>query len=118
MVESFRDLIVWQKSMDAVVTIYDVAKRLPEFERFGLWSQMTRAITSAPTNIAEGSRRGSRRDYAQFISIARGSLGELETLVLITARLGYISEERAEDVLADLDEIGRMLTSLRKSLVR
>jgi four helix bundle protein len=118
MAESYRDLIVWQKSMDMVVTIYDLADRLPDNEKYGLQSQMARAAISVPTNIAEGSRRGSRRDYAQFISIAHGSVAELETRVMIAERLRFMPDDRAAEALAGLSEISRMLTSLRSSLIR
>jgi four helix bundle protein len=79
---------------------------------------MIRAVISVPANIAEGNRRGSRRDYAQFISIARGSLAELETYVLISMRRGYILANQGDDLMDSLDYVGRMLTNLRQSLIR
>lgn len=118
MVESYQDLIVWQRSMDSVEGIYQLASGFPEYERYGLWSQITRAAVSIPANIAEGSRRGSRRDYAQFVSIARGSLAELETLLLIAVRLGYVSSASANPLLSGLAEVSKMLGALRTSLLR
>lgn len=118
MVDSYRDLVVWKRSMDAVEDVYMLANGFPNYERYGLWSQITRAAVSIPANIAEGSRRGSRRDYAQFVSIARGSLGEVETFLLIAVRLGYISDDRALPLLDDLTEISKMLSALRASLLR
>ena len=118
MVESYRDLIVWQRSMDVVEDIYRLASGFPSYERYGLWSQITRAAVSIPANIAEGSRRGSRRDYAQFIAISRGSLGEVETFLLIAVRLGYVNDQDAEPVLSELTEISKMLNALRSSLLR
>jgi four helix bundle protein len=117
-VESYRDLIVWQKAMDAVEDVYQLAKDFPEYERYGLWSQFTRTAVSIPANIAEGSRRGSRRDYAQFVAVARGSLAEAETFLMISVRLGYIVQKQAEPEFASFDEISRMLNALRASLLR
>jgi four helix bundle protein len=100
-----------------VEQIYKLARRFPDYERFGLWSQVTRAATSVPANIAEGSRRGSRKDYAQFVAIARGSVGEVETFLLIAIRLGYISKDEAAEALEQLTEISKMLASLRTRLL-
>ena len=118
MVDSYRDLIVWQKSMDAVEDVYRLANRFPQYERYGLWSQITRAAVSIPANIAEGSRRSSRREYAQFVSIARGSLSEVETFLLIAERLDYVQSDATASLLADLTEISKMLAGLRNSLLR
>ena len=115
-IESHRDLRVWQKGMDLVETVYGLTRTFPLEERFGLVSQATRAVVSVPTNIAEGHARGTRRDYAHFVSIARGSLMELETLMMISIRLRYVTPERAAETLATVTELGRMLTTLRKKL--
>lgn len=79
MINSFKDLIVWQKSMDLVESIYRITEKLPSKEQFGLISQMRRAAVSIPSNIAEGYGRQSKGSYTQFLSISRGSLLELET---------------------------------------
>ena len=118
MVESYRDLIVWQKSMDVVEEVYNVAKGFPAYERYGLWSQITRAAVSIPANIAEGSRRGSQRDFAHFVAIARGSLGEVETLLMLAVRLRYVTDRTASALLSDLTEISKMLRALRTTLLR
>lgn len=88
-IQSHRDLAVWQKGMDLVEAVYSMTSIFPIDERYRLVHQSTRAAVSVPANIAEGHARGTRRDYAHFISIARGSLMELETYVMIAGRLRY-----------------------------
>jgi four helix bundle protein len=117
-VRSHKDLDVWQLSMEFVERIYALAKRLPDSERYGLISQMTRAAVSVPANIAEGNARGTRRDYAQFVSIARGSLMEVETYVLLAVRLEYVRQEAVDDLLALVTRISKMLGSLRRRLLQ
>lgn len=116
-IASHRDLKVWQAGMDMVEQIYRVARQLPDSERYGLASQMTRAAVSVPANIAEGHGRGSRRDYAHFVSLARGSLMETETHLLLTVRLGFIHQRTAAGVLKLITEISKMLTALRTRLL-
>ncbi len=113
MVRSHRDLVVWQRSIQLVKEIYRVSRYFPDTERYGLVSQLTRAAISVPANIAEGNARATRRDYAQFVSIARGSLAEVETYLIIAVELGYISSDEITALNQELDEIGRMLTALR-----
>jgi four helix bundle protein len=112
-VRSHRDLVVWQRSIQLVKEIYRVSRYFPDTERYGLVSQLTRAAISVPANIAEGNARATRRDYAQFVSIARGSLAEVETYLIIAVELGYISSDEITALNQELDEIGRMLTALR-----
>ena len=95
-IKHYRDLLVWQKSMDLVVASYDLAKRLPHRENFGLISQIERAAVSVPANIAEGHGRKHTGDYLHHLSMARGSLLELETHILITVRLGYLQPKETE----------------------
>ncbi len=116
-IDSHRDLLVWQKGMDLVDAIYSMTRGFPDDERFRLVSQATRAAVSVPANIAEGHARGTRRDYAQFVAVARASLMELETYVMIARRLGYKGTENAPDVLERISELSRMLTSLRQRLL-
>lgn len=116
-IESHRDLNVWRAGMEMVERVYMVAKQLPNSERYGLVSQMTRSAVSVPANIAEGHARGSRRDYAQFVSIARGSLMETETYVLLSVRLGFTERAAVSDLLDLISQISKMLTSLRNRLV-
>ena len=116
-IESHRDLRVWQKGMDLVVAVYAWAKQLPPEERFGLLQQITRASVAIPANLAEGHSRGTRKDYAHFVSIARGSLMETETYVMIAERLGFAKAEPTGELLERITELGRMLTALRQRLV-
>jgi len=108
----FRKLIVWQKAMELVRMVYQTSKGFPADERYALTDQLRRAVVSIPSNIAEGSGRASNRDYAHFLSIARGSLYETMTQLEIAQSLGYIDEYDSCNVLAQ--EVGRMLTSLMK----
>jgi four helix bundle protein len=115
-IRSHRDLIVWQKSMDLAEVVYHLTTQFPAIERYRLCAQVTRAAASVPANIAEGSARGSRRDYSNFLSIAKGSLMETETFLMLAVRLKYISQEEAATAFALLTEISKMLTSLRSRL--
>ena len=115
-IESHRDLIVWQKSMDLVDRVYSITRSFPSDERFGLTSQIRRAAISVPSNISEGHSHSSRNDYAQFVSIAKGSIMELETQLVIASRQLYISLDALKPVMSILNEVDRMLTSLRKKL--
>lgn len=116
---SYRDLVVWQKAMTFVADIYRVTQSFPGHEMYGLTSQLRRAAVSVPSNIAEGQGRSSDREFALFISHALGSLMEVETQVLIAQDLGYIEKPRAEQLLQQSAEIGRLanglLATLRKS---
>lgn len=103
--------------MDLVVLVYKVAETFPAFEQYRLTSQLTRAAASVPANIAEGFSRFAPADYARFLAIAKGSLMETETFVMLACRLEYVHEEQAELVLARIDEIDKMLTSLRKRVL-
>ena len=113
-VKHYKELIVWQKSMDLVVLIYAITKQLPKDELYGLSSQMRRAAISIPSNIAEGSERGTSKDFAQFLRIADGSSSELETQLLICERLFPNIDTMASRAL--IDEIQRMLDGLMKSI--
>jgi four helix bundle protein len=115
-IATYRDLIVWQKSMDLVAKCYDFSKFLPASEAYGLAAQIQRAAVSIPANIAEGYGRHHLGDYLHHVSMANGSLKELETHFLIAARLEYLSKERCEQILKLTDEIGRMLAALTRGL--
>ncbi len=115
-IRSHRDLVVWQKAMDLAVEAYRIVRALPDAERFGLISQLTRAATSIPANIAEGHGRTGTREYANFLSIARGSLKELETLLELAVRVGYLKAEDIHAAQTVADEVGRMLTTLIQRL--
>jgi len=115
-VRDYKDLLVWQKSMQLVELVYLWTQQFPTEERYGLSSQMRRAAVSIPSNIAEGRRRNSRKDFASFVDIAFGSASELETQALIAEKLQYGSWEEFTKCMGLLDEISKMLWSLRRSL--
>lgn len=114
--KGYTDLQVWQKGMDLAALVYGLTAAMPRAERFGMCSQMQRAAASIPANIAEGYQRGTRKDYARFISTARGSLAETETFLRLAIRVGHLGEEQAAPSLALADELSRMLTRLRQRL--
>jgi four helix bundle protein len=112
----FKDLIVWQKSMDLTVEIYKLTKYFPKEEHYSLTNQIHRAAVSIPSNIAEGKGRNSKAEYLHFIAIAQVSLAETETQLILAIRLGYITEEQASKSLLLREEISKMLYSLRCKL--
>ena len=116
MLESYRDLKVWQKAIELVVGCYKLSKTFPKDEIYGLTSQLRRAVVSVPANIAEGYGRGSRKEYLQFLLIAQGSLKEVETHIIIAQRLGYITQLQVEGALTRTEEKGKMLGSLIRTL--
>lgn len=115
-VRSHRDLTVWRKAMDVARDVYRMTDGLPKKEEYRMTAQLIRAAISIPANIAEGNARGTRKDYANFVSIARGSAAELETLLLLTLEAELAPASRVNDLLARVEEVGRMLTGLRRSL--
>jgi len=115
-VNSYRDLEVWQKGMDFAAEVYRLAKLMPKAEEYRLVSQVLRAAASVPANIAEGNARGSRKEYAQHVSIARGSLAEAETFLVLAIRAGLLPGEEAGFALALADRLGRQLNVLRHRL--
>ena len=112
----YSELKVWHKSMDLAVEIYQLVKFLPKEELYGLSDQMRRAVVSIPSNIAEGHQRSATKDYIRFLFIAKGSLGELETQLLLCERLGYVNNEISRPIYSRCEEIGRMLSGLINSL--
>jgi four helix bundle protein len=115
-IESYKDLIVWQKSVELVTDIYKLTERFPKTEMYGLTSQARRAAVSIPSNIAEGKRRGTQKDYRKFLLIAYGPGSELETQILIAKNLDFISDEITENVDGLLDEVMKMLNVLIRKL--
>lgn len=113
-ITSYKELAVWQKSMVLVKEIYSLSESFPEYERFGLTSQIRKSSISIPSNIAEGWGRLSRKNYIQFLRISRGSLFELETQILIAIELNYINDNEISQNL--ITEISKMLNSLIKKL--
>ncbi len=114
MPQSYRELMVWQKAVELVTEIYKVTQSFPDAEKFGLTSQIRRCAVSVPSNIAEGQGRNSPGEFLQFLGIAKGSLCELETQIIIATNLKFLSEN--ESLLRKTEEIGKMLTGLRKSI--
>lgn len=115
-VNSYKDLLVWQKSIELTVSVYALTATFPKTEVFGLSSQVQRATVSVPSNIAEGHARDSTKEYLRFISIAIGSLAEVETQLTIAHKLQLINQETLGEQLEKTGEIGRMLRGLQKSL--
>jgi four helix bundle protein len=115
-VSDHRQLVVWQKGIELALETYRLSKAFPREETYGLSSQIRRAAVSVPANIAEGNGRTHRREYANHVSMARGSLREVETLAEIARGLSYISDEELAAFRELLDHVGRMLTSLLKRL--
>ncbi len=111
-----RQLVVWQKGIELALHAYRLSRRFPREETFGLSSQIRRAAVSIPANIAEGNGRTHRREYANHVSMARGSLREVETLAEIARGLEYIRQEELAEFRELLDHVGRMLTRLLKRL--
>ena len=116
MVGRYRDLVAWQKAMELVAKIYLATTSLPQDERFGLMSQLRRAAVSIPSALAEGHARSSTREFVRYISIAMGSLAELETQPLICTKLELLAEDVVHSLLSLCDEQSRILHGLRKSL--
>ena len=115
-IRTYRDLKVWQDSMQLVEEAYRLALQFPKDEAFGLTTQVKRAAVSIPANIAEGYGRGTTGSYVQFLRIARGSHRELETHLLLVSRLGIAAAPSIEPLLAKCDTVGRMLHGLMSSI--
>ncbi|ADV62501.1 S23 ribosomal protein [Isosphaera pallida ATCC 43644] len=114
--QSYRDLEVWRKAMDLAVICYRVTRSYPKQELFGLTTQIRRASSSIPANIAEGQGRQSTKEFLNFLSIARGSLKELETHLILSWRLHFLPKPILDDLLNQTETISRMIAGLRKSL--
>jgi len=115
-IRGYRDLIVWQDSMDLVVTVYRITATFPKEERYSLVNQLRRAAVSVPSNIAEGHGRSRTGDYLHHLSVAVGSLSEVETQVQISRRLEYIAEDDQSRLLDSCNAIAKMLGGLIRSL--
>ncbi len=114
--KSYRDLETWQKAMDLVQAIYAETKSFPKEETYGLSSQMRRSAVSIPSNIAEGQGRDSTKEFLHHLSIAYGSLCELETQMLIACRLGYFSRQIYDHLFDSSSRVGRLINGLSNSL--
>jgi four helix bundle protein len=114
MKQHFKELLVWQKAMVMVTRVYELTRSFPREEMYGLTSQIRRAAVSVPSNIAEGQARPTTGEFKHFLGIARGSLAELDTQLLIAQNLGYF--QQTGDLFDKLAEVGRMLSGLVSSL--
>lgn len=115
-IKSFRDLNIWQKGIDLVKDIYKETQNFPRQEIYGLTNQIRRAAISIPSNIAEGHIRQHRAEFRQFLSVALGSLAELETQIVISRELNYISTEKSLNVIDQMGSLGKMIRGLIKRL--
>ena len=115
-IRTYRDLDLWQKSIELVKEVYRLTRKYPKDEAYGLVSQMRRAAVSIPSNIAEGFRRFHNKEYKQFLYVSSGSCAELETQLTISKELAYITKAEESALLESLDHIGRMRTNLLKTL--
>ena len=116
MIDDYRKLVVWQKAMDLVEESYKITKLLPKDESFGLASQIRRAAVSIPSNIAEGQARHTKKEFLNFLSIARGSKAELDTQIQICIRLSYLTQTQAQTALELCEEVGKMIFSIMQKL--
>ncbi len=116
MVTHYKQLTAWQKAMVLVKDIYEVTADFPKEEKFGLVSQLRRAAVSIPSNVAEGQGRATPGEFAQFLGHARGSLYEVETQLLIASELGYVNNPNMEQLDDEIQEVGRLLNGLIRSI--
>jgi len=114
--KSFHELVAWQKAMDLTESVYRETAAFPHAEIYGLTSQMRRASVSIPSNIAEGQARNTRGEFVQFLGHATGSLAELETQAELGRRLSFLSGSAHQKLSLQIDEIGRLLNGLKRSL--
>jgi|ERR1043166_1417022 four helix bundle protein len=117
-VKNYQELIAWQKAMDLVVEVYTISRAFPREETYVLTNQIRRAAVSVPSNIAEGQGRRTTADFLRHLSIAYGSLREVETQILIANRLRYLAQETCQDLMKSAGEVGRLLNGLMSSLTR
>jgi four helix bundle protein len=114
---NFEKLEVWQKAIDFADVVYNETRAFPAEERFGLTNQVRRAAVSISSNIAEGSSRSSKNDFARFTEIAAGSLFEAVSQAFIARNQGFLGENEFQKIYADAEEMSRMLSGLRRSLL-
>jgi four helix bundle protein len=117
-IQSYRDLKVWQQAMNLAEECYRLTRQFPKEELYGMTSQVRRSAASVAANIAEGHGRNSRGEYAEFLRVAQGTLMELETHLILAARVGLISNGLIAQVLKDSEGLGKMLRALIRSIER
>ena len=113
---SYRELLVWQKSMDLSVNVFEMTRNFPTEEKFGITAQLRRSVTSISANIAEGQARRTTGEFVQSLAMARGSLAEVETFLLLSERLGHAPSPECKSLLAGCQEVNKMLNGLIKSV--
>ncbi len=114
--KDYKELLVWQRAVSLATQIYRMTSAFPSAEKFGLTAQIRRAVTSVPANIAEGWAIGSTKEYIQFLFIARGSLSELETHLVVSRNLGFLQTSHLSNAQTEIEQIGKMLNGLIQSL--
>ncbi len=117
MKHNFKNLGIWNKSIDLAVDIYEETETFPKSEEFGLKSQLRRCAVSVPSNIAEGSSRSSNKDFNRFLEISQGSLYEMQTQVIISSRRNFIKKENVEVLDNQITELQKMVSGFQKTLV-
>lgn len=117
-IKSFRDLIIWQRGINLVKEVYKETQNFPKQELYGLTNQIRRSAISIPSNVSEGHIRQHRAEFRQFLSMALGSLAELETQIIISRELDYIPSETSENLIDQMDSLGKMIRGLMKKLIK
>jgi len=113
---NYKELKVWQKAVDLATSVYELTKSFTSTEVYGIVSQMRRAAVSIPSNLAEGAGRGTNKDFSYFLNISLGSAFELETQLIISEKIGYITIEQLSEKINQINEIEKMIRGLQKSL--
>ncbi len=114
--QPYKTLLIWQKAIELVDDIYRITAVFPKSELFGLSAQCRRSAVSIPSNIAEGSQRGTDKDFANFILIAKGSLAELQTQMIIAMRQNFVDKKQCENISNKIEELNKMMFSFRRKL--
>ena len=117
-IKSFRDLIIWQRGINLVKEVYKETQNFQKQELYGLSNQIRRSAISIPSNVSEGHIRQHRAEFRQFLSMALGSLAELETQIIISRELDYIPSETSENLIDQMDSLGKMIRGLMKKLIK
>ena len=114
--KGYKELVIWQRAIELVPKVYEITRKLPAEERFGLGDQLRRAAVSVPANIAEGQGRNHTKEFVQYLGIARGSLAELDTLLIVAHRLGYVNETQQKNLSDQIIDIRKPLHGLIQRL--
>lgn len=115
-ISSYKDLIAWQKGIELTTIVYKLLNQFPKEEKYGLISQISRSCTSIPANIAEGWGRDSDQNFVNYLRIAKGSLYELETHLIVSKNINYLTDENLKDLQIKIEEISKIINGLIKSI--